>query len=283
MYSTDDYYPTGYPDDYYWQPGRYEWFVVGRDAASVDSAGAGLVTAAFKQKFVTIGLGGEDMMDPELANMFPSVMHQFGDGDAMADYMDDLGRMALKDDWCTYWPISSSNMIGVGGALANGLAYYGNDFTDAFYAMPEYASSTWDGMITGATCWNRGWAANDYEWNVYASSEDTGYAVITTYKDINGTVIFLVWGHWGRDTYYATQWLHGDVARGITPGIVQLQHAPRCLTSIIIEIDYEDPDHPEFSIVEALGTITEFDWTHEYWNWLTEEEVSEDKGGLHDP
>lgn len=286
LYSTDATSMWSYemPENQYtFGPGRYEWFVVGRDAASVDSAGAGLVTAAFKQKFVTIGLGGEDMMDPELANMFPSVMHQFGEDDAMADYMDDLGRMALKDDWCTFWPVSSSNLIGVGGALANGLAYYGNDFTDAFYAMPEYASSTWDGMITGATCWQRGWASNDGEWNVYASDDDTGYAVITTYKDINGTVIFLVWGHWGRDTYYATQWLHGDVARGITPGIVQLQHAPRCLTSIILEIDYEDPDHPEFSIVEALGTITEFDWTHDYYNWLIEDDVEEDKGGIHDP
>jgi hypothetical protein len=140
--------------------------------------------------------------------------------------------------------------------------HYANDFTDAFYGIPEYASSTYAGLITGVADWNRGWEVNDGEWNVYESSEETGYAVISTYKDINGTVVFVVWGHWGRDTYYATQWLHGDVARGITPGIVQLQEAPRCLTSIIIEIDYDDPEHPEFSIVEALGTITEFDWTH---------------------
>jgi hypothetical protein len=264
-------------------PGRYEWFVVGRDAASVDSVGAGLVTASFKQKLINIGLGGEDMLDPIVANQIPWVMNQFGEDDEMEDYMDDLGRAALKDDWCTYWPISSSNMIGVGGPLANMLSYYGNDFTDALYGLPEYASSTWDGMITGITCWNRGWEVNDGEWNVYESDEDMGYAVISTYKDINGTVLFLVWGHWGRDTYYASQWLHGDVARHILPGIVQLQEAPRCLTSIILEIDYDDPEHPEFSIVEALGTITEFDWTHYYYNWLEDDEVEEDKGGLHDP
>jgi hypothetical protein len=220
-------------------------------------------------------------MDPMLANQIPFIHSKFGEGNALADYVDDLGRAALKDDWCTYWPVASSNIIGVGGPVANGLSYYGNDFTDAFYGIPDYApSETYSGMITGITCWNRGW---DGTWNVYESSEDTGYAVISTYKDINGTVLFLVWGHWGRDTFYASQWLHGDVARDIVPGIVQLQSAPACLTSIILEIDYDDPEHPEFSIVEALGTITEFDWTHTYYDVLQEDDVEEDKGGLHDP
>jgi hypothetical protein len=282
LYSTDWPYATGYPDAAAWQPGRYEWIVVGRDAASVDSAGAALVTAAYKQKWKDIGIAGTDIMDPVLANQIPSVMEQFGEDDDFEDYMDDLGRAALADDWCTYWPVASSNMITVGGPLANVLSYYANDFTDAFYAIPEYASSTWAGMITGVTCWQRGWQP-DEEWNVYESDEDTGYAVISTYKDINGTVVLSIWGHWGRDTYYATQWLHGDAAREISPGIVQLQEAPLCLTSIILEIDYDDPDHPEFSIVEALGTITEFDWTHDYWNYFEEEADDEDKGGLHDP
>jgi hypothetical protein len=281
LYSTDEYYETGYPEGGAWQPGRYEWVEVGRDAASVDSVGAALLTAAFKQKWKAIGIAGEDIMDPMLANQIPFIHSKFGEGNALADYVDDLGRAALKDDWCTYWPVASSNIIGVGGPVANGLSYYGNDFTDAFYGIPDYApSETYSGMITGITCWNRGW---DGTWNVYESSEDTGYAVISTYKDINGTVLFLVWGHWGRDTFYASQWLHGDVARDIVPGIVQLQSAPACLTSIILEIDYDDPEHPEFSIVEALGTITEFDWTHTYYDVLQEDDVEEDKGGLHDP
>jgi hypothetical protein len=282
LYSTDEYYETNYPEPGIWQPGRYEWIVVGRDAASVDSVGSALVTAAFKQKWMDIGIAGIDMLDPVLANQIPWVMAQFGEDDDFEDYMDELGRAALKDDWCTYWPVASSNTITVGGPLANVLSYYANDFTDGFYAIPEYASSTWDGMITGVSCWQRGWQTEE-EWNVYESDEDTGYAVISTYKDINGTVVLSIWGHWGRDTYYATQWFHGDAARGISPGIVQLQEAPECLTSIILEIDYDDPEHPEFSIVEALGTITEFDWEHEYWDWLEEDWEDEDKGGLHDP
>ena len=107
--------------------------------------------------------------------------------------------------------------------------------------------------------------------------------MISTYKDINGTVIFEVWGHWGRDTYYATQWLHGDAARGINPGILQLQEAPRGLTSIILKITYTDPKHPTFSIPECLGTITERQWVHTYTNIYTSANVTEIKGGIHDP
>jgi hypothetical protein len=249
---------------------QYEWVVVGRDAASVDSAGASLVAAAYKNKQFEIGIAGLDMMDPVIANQIPWVMANVSSGDTSDDYKDEIGRAYLKDDWCTYWPVASSNMITVGGPLANVFAWYANDFTDAFYGIPTYSSTEYSGMLTGVTDWNRGW---DGTWNVYESSEDTGYAIISTYKDINGTVIFDVFGHWGRDTYYATQWLHGDRARGIDPGIHQLQEAPMCITSIIIEIDYEDQYHPDFSIVEVLGTITEFYWEH----------GSEEKGGIHDP
>ncbi|MEM2130546.1 MAG: hypothetical protein QXZ70_08120, partial [Candidatus Bathyarchaeia archaeon] len=77
-----------------------------------------------------------------------------------------------------------------------------------------------------------------------------------------------------RDTYYATQWLHGDDARGIPPGIIQLQDAPAGLTSIILKIDFTSSSkHPTFSIVEALGTISETLWVHGF----------ELKGGIHDP
>jgi len=229
-----------------------------------------LMSSSVKQKNITIGLAGEDMFDPGVANQIPQIMSKFGAGTAKADYKDTLGRAGLKDDWCTYWPVASSSVIGVGGPLAHMLAYYANDFTDAFYGQTEYAGSVYSGTITGIPCWNRGW---DGTWNVYTSSNATGYAVITTTIDINGTMIFEVWGHWGRDTYYATQWLHGDVARGIPPGIVQLQGSPYGMTSMILKIGYADPSHPTFSIVEALGTISETLWMHGL----------ELKGGIHDP
>jgi hypothetical protein len=233
--------------------GRYEWTVVGRDAATVDSAGAALVTAAFKNKQVEIGLAGADMKETNIANAMPWVMSKFGTGNDKADYKDTLGRAALKDDWCTKWPVASSNMIGVGGPLANILAYYGNDFTPAFYGLPEYASTAWANKIIALSCWSQ---------NTYASNETTGYAVVATYKDLNGTVLFLIWGHWGRDTYYATKWFHEE-------GIYELQHFPPCATALILGIDYTDPEHPTFSVVEVLGTISET------------EIVAEGKGGIH--
>jgi len=249
--------------------GRYEWITVGRNASSIDSAGAALVSAAFKNKDIEIGLAGEDMYDTEIANQMPWVMAKCGTEDDWEDYYYDNDggdyRAALKDDWCTTWPISSSNMIGVGGPLANLLAYYGNDFTDALFGLNRFTDySGWEDMIVPLTCWDV------TKTQAYASNNTEGYAVIATYKDINGTVLFLVWGHWGRDTFYVTKWFHEE-------GIYQLQEAPCGLTSIIVKIDYEYSAEgykpTDFSIVECLGTISETEWTHN----------SEVKGGIHDP
>jgi len=281
LWSANDWYETY--DETAFGPGRYEWVTVGRDAATVDCAGSAMVTAAFKQKNKTIGLAGEDMFDTVIANQMPNIMNQFGTGATMTDYMDTIGRAALNDDWCTYWPVASSNLISIGGPIANLLAYYANDFTDAIYGIPGYAGTAYSDKLTGISCWNRAWAGTDY--NVYSSGDDPtkGYAVISTYLDINGTEIFEVWGHWGRDTYYATQWLHGDAARGINPGILQLQEAPAGLTSIILKIDYTDPKHPTFSIPELLGTISEREWVHTYTNIYTGANQTITKGGIHDP
>ena len=224
-------------------PGRYEWIVVGRDAATVDSAGAALVSAAFKNKQVEIGLAGADMEAKAVYDEMPWVMYKFGTSNEKADYKDSLGRAALKDDWCETWPVASSNMIAVGGPLANMLAYYANDFTSAFYGLPEYACSGWANKIIALSCWSQ---------NTYASDANTGYAVVATYKDINGTVLFLIWGHWGRDTYYATKWFHEE-------GIYELQRSPPCVTAIILKIDYTKHE-PAVSVVEVLGTISERLW-----------------------
>jgi len=251
-------------------PGRWEWGIVGRDAESVDSAGLSLVSAAFKNKQIEYGLAGEDMYDPVIANQMPWVMRNFTKDNTKQDYyynkagaLPEDKRTALQDDWCSTWPITTSNMIGVGGPIANLLAYYGNDFTDAFFGLEDYTDyAPWEGKIIAKTCWNGTQKG-------YASSNTVGYAVISTYKDINGTVLFLIWGHWGRDTYYVTKWFHEE-------GIFQLQDAPRCLTSIIVEIKYSSTTEGykpySYTIVECLGTISETLWTHGY-----------AKGGIHDP
>jgi len=261
--------------------GRYEWAVVGRNAATIDSAGAALVTAAFKNKDIEIGLAGADIDTSEVANQMPFVMSKWGGtGDTWAAYYKSGTdyRTALKDDWCTQWAVADSNMIGVGGPLANMVSYYGNDFADAFYGITQFAGTAYDDKVTGIPCWNRGWNGT---MNAYTSgtiigegffTATAGYAVVSTYKDLNGTVQFLIWGHWGRDTYYATKWFHEG-------GKTQLQEAPPGLTSIILQISYSmfDPTHPSVSIIECLGTISERLWLHGDFPF------QESKGGIHDP
>lgn len=239
--------------------GRYEWTVVGRDAASVDAIGSALVTAAFKNKKIEIGISGLDMNETLIANRIPYVMSKLGAGDTFEAYRDndsDPGKRAyLIDDWCASgqgtgitvgWPVSSSNMIFIGGAepYVNLGAYYFNDFIEALSDFTgEFTDphmSPWAGKIVGTTCWNK---------TTYSSDEDVGYAVIGTHKDKNGTVGLSIYGHWGRDTYYACRWF--DYYK------FKLQHINPCVTAIILEIDYDDPQHPTFKVVEQLGTISE--------------------------
>jgi len=236
--------------------GRYEWTVVGRDSKPVDSIGASLVTAAFKNKGVEIGNAGLDMQYLEYdIQSVPNVMAKFGTGNAWADYYGGSKvtllptstpgtRSALVDDWCKTWPVASSNMITVGGPKVNVLTDYLNDFAEAYYGTWDFSTNTGygyygKGAIVALSCWSK---------NYYYSTNETGYAVISTYKDLNGTVIFSVWGVWGRDTFYAAKWFH---EKGI------LQDFPSGVTSIILEIDYTDPKHPTVGIVEMLGTISE--------------------------
>jgi hypothetical protein len=242
-------------------PGTYEWTVLGRDAATSDSLGATLDTAALKNKQVEIGNAGEDMMYPEWGvATIPYVMNCFGTlPGTRTDYKWQLGalpldpscpgmRSALVDDWCTRWPVSSSDMLAVGGPLANMLAYYFNDFTDAFYGsnigwlgedFTPYAP--WAGKLIALPCWSK---------NAYQDNATYGYATIGTYKDLNGTVGLLIWGMGPRDTYYTSKFFHDEI-------IYELQQFPPHVTSVIIQINYTDSKHPTFTMPEVLGTISE--------------------------
>lgn len=246
---------------------RYEWITVGRDAHTADSLGSALVAAAFKDKQVEIGYAGMDMMFQEWSvSSIPYLLNCFGTAPGWPpDYKDSLYRIALKDDWCHTWPVASSNIIAEGGPLANHVTEYFNDFTDAFYGLntveaPFTPYAPWADKVVPLTCWNRAWNGT---WNTYTSDSSTGYAVIATYKDINGTVGLVVWGINARDTFYASKFFKEEI-------IFELQEFPRCATSIIIEICYGDPMHPTFTIPEVLGTISE----------TTVEYI---KGGIHDP
>ncbi|MCJ7424443.1 hypothetical protein MUP01_09285 [Candidatus Bathyarchaeota archaeon] len=244
---------------------RYEWVAYGRDSASVDVGGSILVTAAFKDKQVEIGNFGLDMEFQEYGKTsVPYIMNKFT-GTAPGwrpNYHDTKSRTAFVDDWCTRWPVASSSIIVEGGPLANLAALYFNDFTDGFYGINSVEDgytpyAPWQNKLAGVTCWNK---------NAYAGSATIGYGLISTYLDLNGTAGFIVYGLAARDTTYTSQWFQNG-------GIHQLQDAPKCLTSIILKINYTDAKHPTFSIAECLGTITERQWIH----------GTEIKGGIHDP
>jgi len=93
--------------------GRYEWITVGRDAHSVDSAGATLVSAAFSENGISIGNAGLDMEGNTTAYEIPYLLNRFGNGTTFSNYwitpeISSPGqRLALMDDWCTKWPVTS--------------------------------------------------------------------------------------------------------------------------------------------------------------------------------
>lgn len=229
--------------------GRYEWTTIGTETGPADAIGASMVTEGFRQwkNFDTkiSGLDYKRKRTPDIPYIFRNVS---GTGDVRDDYYDDQGaqtveskgRAHLRDDWCTTLPVASSNIIVIGGLYPNLAAEYFNDFTDVYYN--RIGSDFGDGFYSHA-CWGR---------NFYVNTEDKGYAHISTYKDLNGTVGFIVWGITGDDTYYATYALqHGllKIMEWLQPGV----------TSLVLEFDYTK--HPTdicfFHVVECLGTITE--------------------------
>jgi len=241
-------------------PGRYEYGVVGRDAASVDSAGLSLISAAFKDKQVEYGWAGEDMMDSTIANQMPFIMSPVSAGNVWASYYYSSTdfRTGLKDDYCsagmaysytTPNQISDANLIGVGGPLANMLAYYGNDFATAFFGLGQFTTyGTWSNAIVPLSCWN---ATHEG----FTDTNTVGYAVVSVGVDQNGTVMFLAWGNWGRDTYYVSRWFKED-------GIFEFQDQQfRGVTSVVVKITYESTAEgykpTGFTVPEVLGTISE--------------------------
>jgi len=255
--------------------GRYEWTTVGVDSAPVDSTGASMVTEGIRQwKNFDTKLASMDYKDaiygPEVPFIFRNMT---GTGALRAHYYDTqraqtvdkaAGRAHLKDDWCTTLPVSSSNIIAVGGPYVNVAAEYFNDFTDAY--VPRIGT-TWGTGFYSHACWGRNLYEVEYDED---GKQITGYALISTYKDLNGTKGLIIYGWTGQDTYYACYALqHGlfKIMQWLQPGV----------TSIILEFNYEV--HPSedcfFHVVECLGTITEcggFDhvlWW-ELWDWVAD-------------
>lgn len=159
-----------------------------------------------------------------------------------------------------------NGIISLGGMKANGLTRYFNDFG---YAISREGSSAYalvNGNTVTGTAPTSDFAQNTFDyfpistWNSTTSTfgYKDGYAVISLVRDINGTRGLAIYGWDGRDSYWAAAWasqylgMAETVHQWIPPGTV----------SLILKINYDRGalEPTGFTVVRALGTITEFGW-----------------------
>ncbi len=247
--------------------GRYEWIVVGKPAATVDALSTAYVSQAFdSRKDIHVMEAGMDYRDVTWGPNMPYVMAGPGTG-TRTDYVDAQGRPGLQDDWCTTWPVASSDMIFMAGPRANLGTEYMNEFTNVFYPRSEYATNNslnQANNIFALPCWNK---------NVYYPNATDGYGVISVYKDLNGTIGLAFWGMSAQDFYYTCQWfwsypdgiLCPDGCTLVYSGIEYLQHENCGVTDIILHIGYST-HIPTVTVgttggvkgdIERIGTISE--------------------------
>ena len=87
-------------------------------------------------------------------------------------------------------------------------------------------------------------------YNSVTTDYDIGHAIVSTYKDLNETVGFIVYGYTAEDTYYTCYALRS----GLIPWMQNLQDGT---TTLIIEIDYSSLHPVGFHVKESLGKFTE--------------------------
>jgi hypothetical protein len=256
-----------------WHEGQFEWTILGDDSHASDSLGAAMLTTGWNDwKNVEVWLSGLDV-DSAIAPSIPVTLRKFADTEdpnRLNYHYDQAGgdlRAAFRDDWCTPddwdgmeeiypYAISSSDLLVVGGPIANEAAMYFNDFTDAmiftgygdgFYAPGCWARTTQDhyqGMDLVDVVDDELW------YNSVTTEDDIGHAIVSTYKDLNETVGFVVYGYTAEDTYYTCYALRS----GLIPW---MQHLQDGTTTLIIEIDYSDLHPVGFHVKESLGRVRE--------------------------
>jgi hypothetical protein len=257
--------------------GRYEWVVVGNHSRAIDSIGAAMVSEAFKEKQVIADNGALDMPDVSWGPNIPYMLANMGNatwrasGSSWTTWYDSIGRLAFRDDWCNRYPVSSSNIITVAGPMANLVSEYFNEFSQALLIYGITGATLVD-VIFATTCWNTTAGSNylgQYYYSdgqFYTGNTTTGIGVISTYKDINGTVGFLIYGWSGDDTYYTAKWFQEY-------GVYYLQTENRGITALVVRLNYHnysarltnpmppnynyDSHFPYVEIIERLGTISE--------------------------
>jgi len=83
----------------------------------------------------------------------------------------------------------------------------------------------------------------------------SGYAVISVARDLNGTRGLVINGWDGRDTFWASAWASQYLSYAVLA-----QWLPAGTVALVLHITYQGPnlEPAGFTVVKALGTITEF-------------------------
>ena len=190
----------------------------------------------------------------------------------------------ITQTWATPFTTSSSSallgwavnynpngILSLGGDKANQLTRYFNDFgvaIDREGTSGSYYALAKGGTVTGtAPTSNPSLTTVDFfpmsTWDVAAATfgYTANYAVISLVHDVNGTRGLSIYGWNGRDTYWAAAWASqylfdagGNTTQVSSAGL------PAGTVAIILQMTYGGPngEPSAFTIVKALGTITEF-------------------------
>ncbi|RLI98332.1 MAG: hypothetical protein DRP08_08210, partial [Candidatus Aenigmatarchaeota archaeon] len=155
-----------------------------------------------------------------------------------------------------------NGILSIGGMKANGLTRYFNDF---YYAISREGTDYYALINSGGTTGSAPTSDPDkatldfFPISTWNSSRDTfgfkeGYAVIALARDVNGTRGLAIYGWDGRDTFWATAWASQYL------GYVFNDWVPSGTVALVLKITYEDVNREPtgFTIIKALGTITEF-------------------------
>ena len=150
----------------------------------------------------------------------------------------------------------------LGGMKANGLTRYFNDYYTSITREGSMAYALVNGGSVQGTAPTSDPAVNTFDyyplssWNSSASTfgYGEGHAVIALGRDVNGTRGLSVYGWDGRDTFWANAWASQYILGPLGPWL------PDGVTSLILHIEYngENREPQMFTIMKALGTITEF-------------------------
>jgi len=166
----------------------------------------------------------------------------------------------------TYHP---NGILSLGGAKANWLTRYFNDF--GFAVDREGTSGSYYALLNGGTVSGTAptsdstLATLDFfpvsTWNVGTTNfgYKASYAVLSLVHDVNGTRGLSIYGWNGRDTYWAAAWASQYLFGNTTVSSAGL---PAGTVAIVLQMTYANGAYnnepSEFTIVKALGTVTEF-------------------------